>query len=91
MTLWNLANPMRPESVFRVMTETFAYLHHPLPQKGVDGVSVELAQLCALDDSSTQETSPYFSVAHALSRLIEAPKGVASQGAVILASSHMHN
>jgi hypothetical protein len=73
------------------MTETLAYLYHPLPQKGIDGVSIELADLCELNESSTQETNPYFSVAHGLSRLLEAPKGAASQGAVILVSSHMHN
>jgi hypothetical protein len=91
MTLWNLVNPMRPESVFRVMTETFAYLRRPLPRKGIDGVSIELAELCGLHELSTQETNPYFSVAHGLSRLLEAPKGAASQGAVILVSRHMHN
>ncbi|GIK07259.1 hypothetical protein Aspvir_002917 [Aspergillus viridinutans] len=91
MTLWNLVNPLRPESIFRVMTENFAYLHYALPRKGIGGVSAKLAQLCGLDESSTQETNPYFSVAHALSRLLEAPNGAASQGAVILVSSHMHN
>lgn len=75
ITLWDLVNPMRSESVFRVMTETFAYIHHPLPQRGTDGVSTELAQLCGINDSSTQENNPYFSVAHSLSRLLEAPKG----------------
>jgi hypothetical protein len=91
MALWNLVNPTRPESVFRVMTEIFAYIHHPLPQRGTDGVSAKLAQLCGLDESSTQENNPYFSVAHALSRLLEAPEGSASQGPVILVWSHMHN
>lgn len=91
MDLCNLVNPMRPGGVL-CHDRTFAYLHYPLPQKGTDGVSVELVQLCALDESSTQETNSYFSVAHALSRLLlEAPKGPASQGAVILVSRHMDN
>lgn len=91
MTLWPLVNPLRPESVFRIMFENFAHMHQPLPAQGTDGVSVELLQLCGLDESSTQESNPYFMVVHGISQLLEAPKGVASQGIVMMVSRHMHN
>ncbi|RHZ50507.1 uncharacterized protein CDV56_103115 [Aspergillus thermomutatus] len=91
MTLWNLVNPLRPESVFRAMSGIFANMHRPLPKNGTDGVSVELVQLCGLDESSTQENNPYFAVAHSLSRLLAASKGEAPQGAVIQVLRHMHD
>jgi hypothetical protein len=91
MALWHLVNPLRPESVFRIMYETFASMRLPVPAKGTDGVSVELVQLCGLDESSTRENNLYFTVAHGLSRLLEMPKGQNSLGRVLMVSSHMHN
>jgi hypothetical protein len=91
MALRHLVNPSRPGSVFRSMSETFAYNHLPLPAKGVDGVSDELGHLCGLDGSSTRENNPYFEVAHGLSRLLKVPKGEVSQGEAMMVSSHMHN
>ncbi|KAF2097028.1 hypothetical protein NA57DRAFT_77280 [Rhizodiscina lignyota] len=91
MKLWHLVNPLRPGSVFRIMSESFAYMHTPLPTKGTDGVSAELVQLCGLDESSTRENNPYFSVVHAISWLLEAPKGEVSQGRIMMVSNHMHD
>jgi hypothetical protein len=81
--LRHLANPARPNSVFRDLPETFA-INPQLPARGIDGVSVDLAELCGLDESSTPENSPYFSFVHALSRLLELPNGVASLGQVFM-------
>ncbi|KAJ5625830.1 hypothetical protein N7510_002139 [Penicillium lagena] len=91
MALWHLANPLRPNSVFRTMSETFAYMHQPLPVKGTDGVSAELVQLCGLDESSTLGNNPYFTVVHGLSRLFGLPKGKASLGRVLMVLSHMND
>jgi hypothetical protein len=91
MALWHLVNPMRPESVFRVMFETFASMRLPVTAKGTDGVSVELTQLCGLDESSTRENNPYFTVAHSLSRLLGMPESKDSLGRVLMVSGHMHN
>jgi hypothetical protein len=79
--LWNIANPMRPSSVFRAMSETFSHKQR-LPTRGVDGMSVNLATLCRLDESSTSVNSPYFGFTHALSRLLEVPNGEASLGQI---------
>ena len=89
--LWPLVNPLRPGSVFRVMSETFASMHLPIPAKGASGVSVELVQLCGLDESSTQENNPYFTVAHGLSQLFEIPKGEDLLGSVLMVLGHMNN
>lgn len=83
--LWQLANPMREGSVFReVMVEMFELMHRSLPLRGVEGVDVELVELCGLHELSNPENNPYFGFAHALSRLLAVPKGEASLGQVFL-------
>jgi hypothetical protein len=91
MTLFHLVDPLRPKSVFRPMSETFFRMRTPVPATGIEGVSVELVQLCGLDESSTGENNAYFTVAHCLSRLLEVPKGEDSLGKVLRISSHMQN
>lgn len=89
MALWHLVNPLRPGSVFRIMSETFAHMHQPLPAQGTEGVPSELVQLCGLDESSTRENNAFFSIVHGLSRLLEVPKGEASLGEVLMVSCYM--
>jgi hypothetical protein len=91
MALWHLVNPLRPESVFRAMSETFASMHLPVPAKGINGVPVELVQLCGLDESSTQENNLYFRIVHGLSRLLAMPKSGDSLGRIMMVASHMHD
>ncbi|KUJ17885.1 uncharacterized protein LY89DRAFT_643704 [Mollisia scopiformis] len=91
MALWHVVNPLRPESVFRTMSETFSRMRQPLPARGTEGVSVELLQLCGIDESSTGDNNPYFTVAHSLSRLLEVPKNDISLGPVMMILRHMHN
>ncbi|KAI0471200.1 hypothetical protein F4859DRAFT_484734 [Xylaria cf. heliscus] len=69
MSLWCVINPLRPDSLFRVMAPTFAHMHLPLPSKGISGIPKALAIVCHLEDSSTAESNPYFDAAHALSQL----------------------
>lgn len=88
--LWRLANPMRPSSVFCTMSDTFLH-NQPLPTRGAYGVSVKLAELCRLDESSTSENSPYFGFVHALSRLLEVPKGEASLGRIFMVLGNISN
>lgn len=85
--LWHLANPMRPSSVFHEVPDLYAPTSEGLPTRGIDGVSVELARLCGLDESSTPENSPYFEFVHALSRLLEVPIGGASLGEITMVVS----
>lgn len=73
MSLWRITNPLRPESLFRVMAPTFAQMHSPLPEKGVDGIPRGLAIVCDLEDSSTAENNPYLNAAHAVSQIQDLP------------------
>ncbi|OKL56987.1 hypothetical protein UA08_07955 [Talaromyces atroroseus] len=91
MSLWYLLDPLRPGSVFRSMSETLQQMHQPLPEKGLDSVLAELVHVCGLSESSSRENNPYFTVAHGLSRLLEKPRGEASQNSALGVASKMHN
>lgn len=69
MTLWPTINPLRPDSIFSVLAATYAEMHSPLPQKGVDGIPGALALVCHLKDSSSADNNSYFNAAHAVSRI----------------------
>lgn len=67
--LWSLMDPMRPDSIFRCLADTYADLRIDAPPNGVHGVPPLLARLCELDEESTAETNPYFEAVHAISQL----------------------
>ncbi|TRX93724.1 hypothetical protein FHL15_005400 [Xylaria flabelliformis] len=69
MSLWRIINPLRSDSIFRVMASTFAHMHSPLPEKGRDGIPRALAIVCHLDDLSTAENNPYFNAVHAIAQI----------------------
>lgn len=69
MSLWPIADPLRPDSLFCVLEPIYTQLRSPLPGKGIDGIPRALVTICHLQDTSTTETNPYFNAAHALSRL----------------------
>ncbi|KAH7157272.1 hypothetical protein B0J13DRAFT_434766 [Dactylonectria estremocensis] len=73
MSLWQIADPLRPDSIFHVMASTYAQMHLPLPEKGIDGIAEDLATVCQLSDSSTAEDNPYHKPAHALSQILDLP------------------
>ncbi|KAH8897138.1 hypothetical protein GQ53DRAFT_887362 [Thozetella sp. PMI_491] len=89
--LRHLVNPLRPESAFRILSETFALIRPLLPEKGADGVPADLAQLCDLGECSTRGNNPYFVVAHTLSSVLKEPKDTASHVRVMMISAHMHH
>ncbi|KAJ9317621.1 transcriptional regulator family: Fungal Specific TF [Paecilomyces variotii] len=70
MSLWHIVNPLRPDSLFHVMAATFAQMHSPLPESGIDGIPRALATTCLLKESSTAKNNPYFHAAHAVSQLL---------------------
>jgi hypothetical protein len=70
MSLWHIANPLRPDSLFNVLSSTYAQMYSPLPNVGVSGIPRALVTLCQLHDSSTAENSRYFDAAHAVSELL---------------------
>ncbi|EXJ92628.1 hypothetical protein A1O3_01180 [Capronia epimyces CBS 606.96] len=80
MSLWRVADPLRPDSLFRVLAPTFARMHSPLPEQGIDGIPTGLAIACRLDHSSTAEDNPYFHAAHAVSQILHLPDSQVTTG-----------
>ncbi|KAH7311599.1 hypothetical protein B0I35DRAFT_481553 [Stachybotrys elegans] len=80
MSLWHIVNPLRPDSIFSIMTGTYAQMNSPMPEKGAGGIPIPLAAACLLNESSTAETSPYFSAAHAVSHILDLPDDDISTG-----------
>ncbi|KAM6525697.1 hypothetical protein FALCPG4_011235 [Fusarium falciforme] len=73
MALWHTVNPLRPDSLFHVMAATYAQMYAPFPERGTNGVPIDLAALCRLDGSSTSENNPYFDAVHGVSRILDIP------------------
>lgn len=69
MKLWQLLNPLRPQSAFKPMAHVLARLSEPLPEKGIEGVAPDLVKVCGLHESSTADNNAYFNIAHGLSEL----------------------
>lgn len=90
MSLWHIVNPLRPDSIFRVMAATFARMHSPFPEGGIDGISGALAAVCNLSDSSTAETNPYFHAAHAVSQILDLPDSEVRTGQTQLFMRSIH-
>ncbi|KAH6871620.1 hypothetical protein B0T10DRAFT_500401 [Thelonectria olida] len=90
MALWHIVNPLRPDSLFRVMAATFAHMHSPLPERGIDGVAMALASVCHLKASSTAENSPYFYAAHAVSQILDLPDSEVTTGPTYLFIRSIH-
>jgi hypothetical protein len=80
MSLWTLTNPLRPNSIFRVMASTYADMHSPLPMEGTIGIPDTLASLCQLNNTSTADNNPYFNPAHAISQLRKIPDSQVTTG-----------
>lgn len=80
MLLWQIVNPLRPDSLFSIMAATFAHMNAPLPERGIDGIPRALATMCLLSDSSTAENNPYFDAAHAVSQILNIPDSEVTTG-----------
>ncbi|KAF5582980.1 c6 finger [Fusarium pseudoanthophilum] len=79
MSLWNMVDPLRNDSLFRVMAVTIAQMQAPLPEVGIEGIPEELAAVCRLNETSTSE-NPYFYAAHAVSRILCLPDNEVTTG-----------
>ncbi|KAL3451715.1 hypothetical protein BJX65DRAFT_321452 [Aspergillus insuetus] len=90
MGLWRFVNPVRPESAFRKIYDAPTRQHERLPKEGDAGVSSKFARLCGISERSTPDNNPYFTVVHHISRLMEVPKGEASEDEIMMVVGHMH-
>lgn len=82
MTLWRIVNPLRSNSLFHVMAATFAVMHSPFPESGIDGIPSELVAVCLLNESSTAMNNPYFHAAHAVSQILLLPDSEVTIGQI---------
>ncbi|KAK8113453.1 hypothetical protein PG984_013979 [Apiospora sp. TS-2023a] len=73
MSLWDVANPLRPDSLFSIMAPTYAHLYAPLPDRARDDIPKALATVCGLDNLSTAGHNPYLDAAHAVSQILDLP------------------
>lgn len=90
MKLWHMVDPLRESSVFHPMFKLLGGLREAFPLQGTDNLLSELAEVCGLDEHSTSNNNPYFTVAHALSWLLKLPSDQSSLGRILMVSSHMH-
>lgn len=90
MSLWNIMNPLRPNSIFRVMAATFTHMNLPLPEKGIDGIPTPLAAVCLMSHSSTAQNNPYFDAAHAVSHILHLPDSEVTTGQTQLFTRSIH-
>ncbi|KAI6780608.1 uncharacterized protein J7T54_008526 [Emericellopsis cladophorae] len=79
-SLWHIVNPLRRDSLFSVLSATYAQLHAPLPDKGADGIPPALAALCWLTGSSTVDTNPYLHATHAVAQILQLPDSEVTTG-----------
>jgi len=90
-TIWNLVDPLRPDSIFYGMRNEYTHLFFaPLPVAGVEGIPVMLAQLCGLNALSTMENNHYFAGAHAVTRVMRLPYNRRSVATAMDFLFHMH-
>jgi hypothetical protein len=73
MSLYRLVDPIRPGSIFYRLSDYFDQLMAPLPSEGLEDIPFDILQLCQLDLHSTKDNNPYFTAAHALSRVRRIP------------------
>lgn len=64
MAVWEVTNPSRPDSAFRSMSKEFIETHRLLNTSenlsGIEKIPDEFVQLYELDETSTEDTSPYY-------------------------------
>ncbi|KAI1266422.1 hypothetical protein F5Y18DRAFT_416301 [Xylariaceae sp. FL1019] len=80
MSLWAIVNPLRQDSLFRVLASTFAEMNSPLAGVGIRGIPIPLALVCGLTASSAADNNPYFDTAHALAYILNQPDDQVTTG-----------
>ncbi|RFN54215.1 putative c6 finger domain protein [Fusarium flagelliforme] len=80
MSLWQLVEPTRVDSLFHVMGMTFDQMLSPLPEFGTHGIPEPIAEICLLHDLSTADDNPYFYAAHAVSHVLNLPDSEITTG-----------
>lgn len=90
MALWELANPVRQDSLFQNMKDEYAEMFNSVALDGVSGIPSWLAMLCDLHEGSTMHNNPYFTAAHTLSLILDQRAGI-SQSRILAFTSQMES
>jgi hypothetical protein len=72
-TIWNLTDPLRPDSVFHVLKDDYIkgyFVQNSVPKSGIDGIPEPFVRLCGLDEFSNEENNKYFAACHVLGRVL---------------------
>lgn len=89
MKLWQMLNPLRPQSAFKPMAHILAQISAPLPESGAEGISPDVAKFCGIDEFSTPENNAYFNIAHGLAHLLKVQDPHETYGSALRVSGHM--
>lgn len=70
-TIWNIANPLRPDSIFHSLAQDYAtsIMRSSPDISGIKTIPPAFIHLYGLDNASTAENNPYYSALHALTPL----------------------
>ncbi|OAA71338.1 von Willebrand factor, type A [Cordyceps fumosorosea ARSEF 2679] len=91
MKLWQLLDPLRPQSACQPMHRVLRRISEPLPERGADGIPRDLAECCGMDASSTADSNAYHNIAHGLAQLdgYDGHDGQKGYGSALRVSGHM--
>ena len=89
MAVWDIVNPLRPDSIFSVLREDYLHLFRPLPDLELTDIPDILVQLCGLDDSSTADSHPYLVAVQALLQVLNSPPADRSLAKTLAFVGHM--
>jgi hypothetical protein len=71
--IWNITNPMRPDSVFYPLADEYRrgyFFSAAPPLSGTEGIPTQFVALYDLDVSSTTDNNPYYTTVHVLALLL---------------------
>jgi hypothetical protein len=74
MAVWDVTNPLRPDSAFHGMVEDYEALIFLLSlqysKSGLASIPVEILELYEIDEKSTDENNPYYSAVRTIASLL---------------------
>ncbi|KAJ1709234.1 hypothetical protein NYO67_8631 [Aspergillus flavus] len=89
MSVWRLADPLRPNSLFRDMAEEYTQMYDGPFCIGTDRVPPALARLCCITPSSSPDTNPYFTAVHTIAPLLHRSPGQLSRANILSFTSRI--
>ncbi|OGM48675.1 hypothetical protein ABOM_001980 [Aspergillus bombycis] len=89
MAVWRLADPLRPNGLFRDMADEYAQMYDSPLCTEIDRVPLALARICGITPSSSPNTNPYFTAVHTLAPVLGEYPGQPSRARILSFTSRM--